>query len=169
LQGAEKLKLIGAEILIIPCITSHCLFDFSEENPFPLPYISLPDSVMAYLKRKHVTKFGLLATDGTLKTGIFNRYAEKYGLELISPAPKSQEVVMDVIYNEIKKGDLGGKNKLLKISEDLVSRGAEAVILGCTELSLIELDEDFFIDPLKIVAKIAVKQCNDLPINNSTT
>jgi aspartate racemase len=161
-QSAKKLASLGADYLVMPCITSHCLLG---EIDFPRPLISLTEETMKRLQENGCRRLGLLATDGTIATGLFAGLAARYGLELLLPDDGQQVRVMDVIYNQVKRGrtdaagGLCGGSTIQAVADTLFSRGAEAVVLGCTELSLLDINGPGFADPLKIAAQRAVELC----------
>ena len=88
------------------------------------------------LKSRGVKCAGLLATDGTVQTGIYQRTFEGSGVELLTPDnTEDQSAVMDIIYNGVKAGDLTHDATAFRSAcEHLLARGAEVLILGCTEL-----------------------------------
>ena len=88
------------------------------------------------LKSRGVKCAGLLATDGTVQTGIYQRTFEGSGVELLTPDnAEDQAAVMDIIYNGVKAGNLTHDATAFRTAcEHLLARGAEVLILGCTEL-----------------------------------
>jgi aspartate racemase len=116
------------------------------------------DLVFEKLQRLNVSKAGLLATDGTIASEIF----ENDNFELIIPGLQSQKEVTQIIY-EIKSGKYQDQKIALKINnqiKNLTKNGAEAVILGCTELSIYFslLNQKNIIDPLTLLAQKSVSQ-----------
>ena len=112
-------------------------------------------------KYPNVNKAGLLASDGTVVSGLYhNSYGEK-GIEIITPRNDSQKQVMEAIYTHIKTGNLGDGERLLKkVSEELIADGAELILCGCTEVSIVLKDGDLTVpvlDPLQVLAEEAVK------------
>ncbi len=108
-------------------------------------------------------KIGLLATTGTIMTRLYHDAI--WGIEIITPDEELQEKVMNSIYGEegIKAGytDGSARNDILEIIEVLIKEGAEAIILGCTELTLLSLKEEVpvpLIDPSQVLAEVVVKR-----------
>jgi aspartate racemase len=161
-RSAEKLTALGADYLIIPCITSHCLIG---QLHFDRPLISLTEETMRRLQDDGCRSFGLLATEGTIATGLFGDLAARRGLELLLPEQSQQSRVTDVIYNQVKRGRtnaagrLCGGDTIHEAAAALLRRGADMVVLGCTELSLLDINGPGFADPLKIAARRAVELC----------
>jgi aspartate racemase len=108
-------------------------------------------------------KIGLLATTGTIMTRLYHDAIN--GIEIITPDKELQEKVMNSIYGEegIKAGYTEGsaRDDILDVIEVLIKKGAEAIILGCTELTLLSLKEDVpvpLVDPSQILAEVVVKK-----------
>lgn len=155
------LKNNGADFIAIPCITAHSFWDVLHEK-IGCPMINAVDETVEYLKKKDYKKVGIMATDGTVKCSIFQDSLTKYGMEYVLPEAESQELVMDLIYKDIKAGKKVNFDYFLAISDELKKQGAEVIILGCTELSLIKRDYDLpagYIDVLDILAWKIVSLC----------
>jgi aspartate racemase len=116
-----------------------------------------------HTKRSHpgVDKAGLLATDGTLASRLYHESYGDHGIEIVAPAEETQRQVMDAIYRHIKRGDLETGGKLLhEAAQRLMDAGAQAVICGCTEVSLVLHDGELkapVVDPLQVLAEKAVE------------
>ena len=113
-------------------------------------------------KTPSIKKVGLLASIGTYKTEIYHQHFKKYNIEIIYPEEEYREEVMKAIYT-IKAGNLSYviKKNILKIAQELIDKGAEAIIAGCTEIPLILKEGDVsvpIIDPTQVLAKIAVQK-----------
>jgi aspartate racemase len=162
LMAAKSLEGAGAEFLIIPCNTAHY---FVEElrREIGIPVLHMIEMTAGHVTREHPSarKVGLIATDGTLKSGIYERFFEEAGMEVLLPTPELQGRTMDAIYRHIKRGDLEtGKMISLEVAQDFIGRGAELVICGCTEISLVLKYGDIqvpVVDPLQVLAETAVK------------
>lgn len=133
-KSAKRLVSIGAEALLMPCNTAHGFYDAvaaSVDVPV-LHMIALTrDAVLA----RGVKTAGLLATDGTIETGIYQRVFDGSGVTLLTPPPEDQAAVMELIYRGVKAGDPGyDAAAFRRACERLLARGAQALILGCTEL-----------------------------------
>ncbi|MDR1638291.1 MAG: amino acid racemase [Clostridiales bacterium] len=162
-HAASKLAALGANYLAMPCITSHCLLG---DLKFERPLISMPDETLIRIKADGCRSFGLLATEGTIATGLFSKLAQHYGLKLILPDSQAQARVTDVIYSQVKRGDLSGGAAIREVADGLLKRGADVCVLGCTELSLLNLTGRFA-DPLDITARRAVKLCGGKVAENA--
>ena len=135
-KSAKRLESIGADVLIMPCNTAHNFYQAVADS-VNIPVLHMIALTRDALKARGVKRAALLATDGTVQTGIYQRTFEGSGIELIVPEGEDQVAVMDIIYNGIKAGDMAHDTTALRATiENLLARGAETLILGCTELPL---------------------------------
>jgi len=162
LTNAKKLVHTGADFLVIPCNTSH--FWLSKlENDISVPILNMIQGTKEYVEKNYSTakNLGILATDGTIKSKLYESYFDTY--TITTPNPDVQQRVMDLIYGEngIKAGSIDERNKniLIDLANILMNDGADHIVLGCTELSLFygKLDKNIFIDPIEILAKNTIK------------
>jgi len=154
-QSACVLVDAGASLIAMPCITAHFFYK-DLAKAIDVPIINMMEETARYAVAKGYSKVGLLATDGTLHGGLFNKVFTKYGIDVITPPHNSQAKVMDIIY-EVKRGDTTGDKKLNDIAAEQYKDGAEAVVLGCTELSLLMKDRTHsYIDALEVLAKVTL-------------
>ena len=157
-ESGEKLISIGADILVIPCNTSHYYYD-KIQHRLKVPVINMLGETAFLCKTRGYKKVGVLATDGTRNTGIFDTELSKCGIEAVYPSAKGQKEVMSVIYDQIKAGKSFDTRELSKYISEMVNFGAEAFILGCTELPMALRDGDYgyrFIDTLDVLAQSAI-------------
>ncbi len=161
LDSGKMLKDAGAGIIAVPCITARYFKDRLEEE-LGVPVIHGVDEAAARLAAKGIRKAGIMATDGSIKAGIIRGILEDHGIEAVVPDEEYQKDVMSLIYDDVKTGRKPDLSKMEAVREHLVSKGAGAVILGCTELSVISLryglNNDFF-DILEVLAEQAVVMC----------
>ena len=134
-SALRNLEACGADCVIMPCNTAHNYYEQVCEA-VTIPVLHMIALTRDALKERGVKCAGLLATDGTVQTGIYQRIFEQSGVELLTPdSAADQAAVMDVIYNGVKAGDLTHDVTAFRAAcEHLLARGAEALILGCTEL-----------------------------------
>ena len=122
-----------------------------------IPVLSLPEEVAKFVVKKGFSKVGLLGTEMTIRTNIYGTALGR--VELVVPSPEKREGITSILMNI-----LSGK----KLEEDrctgmdfvneLKSQGAEAVILGCTELPLLINGRDYIIDTIELLAEVVVQQ-----------
>jgi len=158
--SARKLEGIGADFLIIPCITSHYYIE-ELRAAIDIPVISIIEETARELLKLGTTKVALLATDGTGKSGVFDKVFSSVGIEILYPTDEAQKSLMGVIYKGVKAGAPGYDTSLLNSDiHRMESEGAEAVILGCTELPLAAKMygiDGKLVDPTDLLAKAAIK------------
>jgi len=134
--SARRLEQAGAQVLIMPCNTAHGFYDAVSAS-VRVPVLHMIALTRDALLAAGVARAGLLATDGTVQTGIYQRVFGGSGVELLLPGREEQAAVMDVIYRGVKAGDLSHDVTAFRaVCESLLERGAERLILGCTELPL---------------------------------
>jgi len=168
--ACKRLEADEADLIAIPCNTAHAFVERIQ------PYLSIPIvnmlfETVAYIGRHHPerTLVGLLATSGTIASRVYHDIAAKAGLTLLVPDEDNQARVMRAIYGEkgIKAGFTAGecRDDLLAALHELVARGAQIAILGCTELPLLLAQNDAFelggqrivlLDPTEILARKCV-------------
>ncbi|HTL91682.1 MAG TPA: amino acid racemase [Steroidobacteraceae bacterium] len=135
-QMGLRLKKAGADFCVMACITAHGFVEsFDEEVGIPL--IRLPDVVAEALGAGAAAGgvVGLLATTTTLEMSLFQKAFTARNSSLIVPDAKEQEALMRAIYS-IKKGE-NARSDVLDVAKSLVARGAQTVLLGCTDLSVL--------------------------------
>ena len=136
IKSAQHLERIGADVLIMPCNTAHCFYD-AVAAAVSVPMLHMITLTCDALRARGVRRAGLLATDGTVQTGVYRRTFDGSGIELLTPEGDDQAAVMGVIYDGVKFGDLAYDTAAFRrCCEHLLARGAETLILGCTELPL---------------------------------
>ncbi len=162
-SSAIRLECIGADLLIIPCNTAHYFYD-KICAMVHIPVLNMIEETVKEVKRQNISCVGLLATDGTIESGVYDRVFEKYGISVLHPSILRQKDVMDLIYKGVKAGnkdaDLIGFYGAL---EELKQKGAETMILGCTELPIaFEMYNIQFtnIDPTAVLARSAIVCAN---------
>lgn len=157
----RKLGGFGAGEIAIPCITAHYFYD-SLCREIPVPIINAVEATALHLKKHGIRRVGVMATSGTLHAGVFQKELERQGLEVVLPLAQRQKDVMDLIYQDIKSGRPGDMVRFRRVTDELRACGAEVIILGCTELSIIKRDAPIgpgFIDTLEVLAKESILRC----------
>lgn len=159
LQAADRLVQGGAELLLLPCNTSHYYYG-EIVSRLPVPLLNMLEITAAYLQKEGVRQVGLLATDGTIKTRVFEKTLSEAGIRTLLPDEYGQKTVMDTIYLQVKAGKAVDRDSLDRVLEKLRSRGAERIVLGCTELPLAfeaSLPKDL-VDPAHLLALEAIRR-----------
>ncbi len=161
-EAARELERGGAEGILLATNTMHKVAD-AIESATELPFLHIADATAERLRREGVRRVGLLGTAFTMEEPFYRRrLEERYGLEVLVPEAPGRERVHRVIYDELCLGITREESRraYLEIVEELARRGAEAVILGCTEIGLLIRDGDASVplyDTTRIHAEAAVE------------
>lgn len=132
--SARRLQSAGAELIAMPCNTAHGFYD-AVCAAVDIPVLHMIKLTAQELRREGVKCAGLLATDGTVRTGIYDKCFEGSGIELLTPSQDAQSAVMELIYKGVKAGRRDfDTSRFEKAARELSERGAQTLILGCTEL-----------------------------------
>jgi aspartate racemase len=138
-EAAQKIESAGADFLLICTNTMHKVAPQIEEA-ICIPLIHIADATAEVLVNRGVNRVGFLGTAFSMEQDfIKDRLSEKYGLDVQVPNEKDRKIVHDVIYQELCLGKIRADSKAeyLRIINALASQGAEAVILGCTEIGML--------------------------------
>lgn len=154
-DGARRVQDAGADFLLICTNTMHKVAP-EIEAAIQIPLIHIADATADVLVDKGIRTVGLLGTGFTMEQAFYReRLSDNYGLEVLIPEPEDRELVHKVIYQELCAGvvDTESRKAYLRIIDDLATRGAEAVILGCTEIGMLVSQSD---TPVPLVDTTAV-------------
>jgi aspartate racemase len=166
LRGCKLLEKNKCKFIVIPCNTAHYWFDDLQKK-INIPIINMPKEVFKFTKKKckKNSKVGLLATEGTLKTGVYKNFFEK-DYQLIEPSQKIQKLSVNKAIKFVKMGDVKAAAKAIKPAIDsLIKMKCKKVILGCTELPIAIFafksfknvkSSKIFLDPNLILAHAAM-------------
>lgn len=160
----KKLVEAGADTIAIPCITAHYFHD-EMERAIGVPILHGIAETAAYLKKRGYGRVGIMATDGTVKSGLFTAEFAKTGISCCYPSPEGQAAVMELIYQDVKAGRPVNMEKFRYVAQELRDGGAEVILLGCTELSLIKRDYSLgagFLDVMEVLACCSVERFHKL-------
>ena len=168
LKGCQLLKKNNCKFIVIPCNTAHYWYDDLKKK-IDLPFINMPKEVFKHTikKCKKNSSIGLLATEGTLKTGIYNKYFDK-DYNLIYPSSILQRISVNKAIKFVKMGNVKKASKIIQPAiKYLIKKRCKKIILGCTELpiaifafrSFKEIKTSkLFLDPNLILARSAMKK-----------
>lgn len=165
-RNIQKLAAQGAEIFIVCCNTSHYFFNEIVDKT-KADIINMTSVAAEFSAKKGLKRICVLATTGTIQSSVYKNALEQFGIEAVNPSAFGQKQIMNVIYNDIKAGRATDEENFrrLLLSEKQLS-GADAFLLGCTELSLAIKEMSpatsrlfRFIDPLVINACHCVTAC----------
>lgn len=161
IEDSKKLVAFGAELIAIPCNTAHYFYD-QLAAAVDVPILNIVEESVAHLKHEGVKRFGLLATDGTVRSGTYQKYCEAHDIICVTPGPEYQKLVTEIIYGQIKQGKRADMTMFRKVEQHMRELGCERLILGCTELSLIKRDEGldgYYTDSLECLALATIRAC----------
>ena len=163
---AKRLEAAGAELLVIPCNTAHYFYSKVAEA-VDIPILNIIEETAKLCALENIKKVGVLATEGTIKSGAYKDIFDTYGIEIANLDDSEQDFITETIFDRIKSGLEPDITKFTKLCEDLLRDRCERVILGCTELSLIKKENHLpqnVIDSLEVLCISALKLCNKTPI-----
>ena len=138
-EGARKIEAGGADFLIICTNTMHRVAS-KIEQAISIPLLHIADATALKLKDDNITRVGLLGTRFTMEHNFYkSRITELFGIEVLVPESDERSLLHTVIYNELCLGKIENtsRQQCLEIISRLFARGAQAVILGCTEIALL--------------------------------
>ena len=160
LASAKRLEAA----IVIACHAAHYYVPEIKDK-IGIPVIDMPEETAKLLKMNGVNRAAVLATDGTVRSGLYGAALERFGIQTVYPDDRQQKTVMSLVYDYVKKGvtdpaDLP-REEMTSIIGDLSSQGAEALLLASTELpiafSIMGLRSNAFIDPTVVLAKSAIR------------
>ena len=168
LQGCKLLEKNKCKFIVIPCNTAHYWFDDLQKK-ISIPIINMPKEVFKFTKKncKKNSKVGLLATEGTLKTGVYDKIFNK-NYNLIHPSQNLQRKSVNKAIRFVKMGNVKAAAKAIKPAiNELIKMKCKKIILGCTELPIAIFafksfqkikKSKMFLDPNLILAISAMKK-----------
>jgi len=162
IDAAQRLERAGADFVVICTNTMHKMAD-EVQGAIPVPVLHIVDVTAEAIKAKGQTRVGLLGTKFTMEQDFYKgRLRDKHGLEVLIPSAEERQVVHEILYSELCLGEIKelSKAKFKDVIQNLVDRGAQGVILGCTEIPLIVSQDDYEIpvyDTTTLHAQAAVE------------
>ncbi|MBE1445796.1 aspartate/glutamate racemase family protein [Paenibacillus sp. OAS669] len=169
IDSAQKLETAGADLIVICTNTMHKMAQ-EVESSVSIPLIHIADSTAIEIVKDGIKKVALLGTAFTMEQDFYKgRLTEKFGLEVIVPNEEDRLVIHDIIYHELCLGLINEESKqaYLKIINKLKQQGAEAVILGCTEITLLISQDDCSI-PVYDTTRLHAESAVDFALKGTT-
>ncbi len=132
-----------------------------------MPIVSIIDTAVEEVLKKlpKAKTVGVIATDGTVRSDVYKKVLDKNGLKCVYPDKDDQAAVTNIIYNEVKAGKKGNCERLMQVVDSLRNNGCDAIILGCTELSVMNEDNGLTVknhditDAMEALAKKCIVLC----------
>ena len=168
ITGCNLLKKNKCKFIVMPCNTAHYWYDDLQKK-IKIPIISIPKEVYLHTKKtcKKNSKIGILCTEATLKTNIYNKYFDK-NFKLVSPEKSLQSNCVNRAIKYVKMGRIKEAEKVIKPAVNyLMKIKCKKIILGCTELPIAIFayksfkkikESKIFIDPNLLVANVSMKK-----------
>ena len=159
LEDAKILENLGCKGIAITCNTAHFFADMiADKIGIPILHM-IKGTAAAVAEECPGGKVGIMATDGTVQTGLYQKALTEQGLEPFTPCEEIQKEVMHQIYDRIKNGQNYDAESWKKIEAEYKVAGCSKVLLACTELSVIKADEgleDWYMDPMDTLARLVI-------------
>ncbi|MFP4023290.1 MAG: aspartate/glutamate racemase family protein [Thiohalospira sp.] len=144
IEAAQKIEKGGAEMLTICTNTMHKMYHEMQQN-LSIPILHIADATAEAIKEMNLETIALLGTKFTMQHDFYKgRLVKKHGINVLTPEGKDLEAVHNIIYNELVLGEIKNESrkKYQQIIEQLAKKGAQGVILGCTEIPLLIKQDD---------------------------
>jgi aspartate racemase len=161
LQGIQALKTAGCDLIVIPCNTAHFWYD--ELIKFQVPIVHIVDSVAYSLCDADVNSgtIGIIGTQATIELGLYQNHLIDWNC--IVPSQEEMDNIVQPAIDLVKAGDMiKSHTMLMSVVDSLISRGARAVVLGCTEIPLAirEFNQNGIplINSIDSLVKVAIKE-----------
>lgn len=160
-KSAKRLESAGADVLMMACNTAHYFYDSVCED-IKIPVLHMPRLTAQLIFEMGVKKAGVLATDGTCQSGVYGDALKEEGIDPVYPSAEKQKIIMSLIYDHVKAGIMDFSDLDIDgVISEMKGKGAEVLILGCTELpmafDLIGETGIPAIDPTEVLARAAVR------------
>jgi len=143
-NAAQKLKNGGADIIIICTNTMHKMASDIENN-IGIKVLHIAEATGEQIIKRKMKKVGLLGTKFTMEGDFYkNVLKDKFHIDVVIPDEDERQVIHEIIYEELCKGEINNfsREKYIKIIENLTVKGAEGIVLGCTEIPLLVKQKD---------------------------
>ncbi|WP_309893122.1 aspartate/glutamate racemase family protein [Archangium sp.] len=162
-EAAVSLERAGADLLVLCTNTMHKLAG-EIKGAIRIPFLHIAEATAQDIVRRELKTIGLLGTRYTMEQDFYKGTLFEHGLNVLVPTEEERQVVHDVIYNELCLGQVkaSSREQYKRIMDGLVRRGAQGIILGCTEITLLVKPEDASVpvfDTTRIHAVKAAEHC----------
>ena len=168
IKGCLLLQKNNCKFIVMPCNTAHYWYDDLQKK-INIPILSMPKEVYLHTKKnyKKNSKIGILCTEATLKTQVYNKYFDK-NYKLVSPGKPLQKLNVNKAIKYVKMGKIKLAEKAIKPAvNELIKMKCKKIILGCTELPIAIFayksfkkikESKIFIDPNLLLANVSMKK-----------
>jgi len=138
-RDAQMLARAGCGFLVLPCNTAH-FFHEHIQNAVSIPLLNIIEETVKACAEQNAKCIGILATAGTIKADTYGIMCRRFGLSCVYPDPATQKQVMSIIYGRIKAGKPVRAKEMAALYNRMREEGSDAIVLGCTELSVAHRD-----------------------------
>lgn len=170
IKSAIRLQSMGANVIIVPCNTAHYFLP-DVQKCVDIPILNMLKETANELFLKGVSIVAVLATNGTILSGLYDVELKKVGITPVHPDEEDQKLIMLLIYDYVKAGkSYPFTEKILEMEKRLIDKGAQALILGCTELPIAfsQINTSLpTIDPTTVLARVAIRYTNGRLLENN--
>lgn len=135
---ARRLETFGVDYIAVPCNTAHYFYD-ALTHAVEIPVLNIVEETARTIA-EHVgtpAKVGIMATEGTISSGVYDMWFEPYGIQTVAPCERDQKVLNSLIYEKVKANQPYDEQDLVGVVKGLIDQGCDAVVVGCTELSVV--------------------------------
>lgn len=166
--GATRLEAAGADVVMLTAVTAHAVAE-RVEAALGIPFLHIADPTAAAIRAAGFSRVGLLATRFTMDMGFFaQRLQQRHGIEVLTPDEDDKAALHKIIIDELTAGVVrpASRARLIDLARRLGASGAEAIVLGCTELPLLAGAQDFPL-PAFDVTQLHAEAAVDLALASS--
>lgn len=171
IKDAKYLESCKVSAIVIPCNTAHYFLDEIRDS-VSVPMPSIITKTVEHIEHQGSKKMGILATEGTVFSNSYQLEAERHGIEWEIPSEEDQKIISSLIYDNVKKGLPADRDKFYSVCEHLWKNRCDSIVLGCTELSVINRQlgcDERLTDSLEVLAYTAIKLCGHTPCGFNKT
>ena len=147
-----KLDKLSASLILMTCNTAHYYHEELQKLT-NVKILNIIETTTSYLKVNKVKKVLLLATTATIKLNLYQDALTKYNIKYEVLEDQDQEIIMDIIFNQVKLNKEINEEAFINIIEKYKGKNIDSVVMGCTELSVLKERlclSDFYVDPLEV-------------------
>ena len=162
IECIKKLENEDVAAIAIPCVALGC-FHSEIVKSTNVCIINIIEETVRQVDSHNFKKVGLLASNEALKANLFQKRLEERNIEYIIPDEEHQKLLIKIVFEDLKAGRKADMKEFQRLCSHVMGRGGEALILGCTDLSIISrmhsLDPNIYIDTLSVLAKESIVRC----------
>ncbi len=165
IEDAKLLESMGADVIAVPCNTSHVVLP-ELSQAINIPVINMVEEAARRIHERNEnekdSKVAILATDGTIATGLYQNALEKRGIPSYNLSDAGQRIIMSIIYDGIKAGGEIDLNLFAQVEREIKENGCSLALMACTELSCfkqIYMLPEFYLDAMEILAEESIARC----------